>query len=69
MAQNSPENPSAVTSPNFSYMVKLLFLKGFRWAFRGLRGWRKGVEGCEHTRLLLRPLASAVVLVWIWPIS
>lgn len=29
----------------------------------------KEVDGCEHTRLLVRPLASAVVLVWIWPIS
>lgn len=37
MAPNSPENPSTVTSHHFSYMVKLLFLKGFRWAFRGLR--------------------------------
>lgn len=69
MAPNSPESPSTVTSHNFSYMVKLLFLKGFRWAFRGLRGRRKGAEGCEHTRWLLQPLASAVVLVWIWPIS
>lgn len=67
MAPNSHENRSTVTSHDFSYMVKLLFLKGFRWAFRGLRGRRK--EGCEHTRLLLQPLASAVVLVWSWPIS
>lgn len=41
MTPNSPENPCTVTSHDFSNMVKLLFLKGFRWAFRGPRGRRQ----------------------------
>lgn len=69
MAHDSPENPCAVTSHNFSYMVKLLFLRASGGPWGGLRDRREEVEGCEHTRILLRPLASAVVLVWIWPIS